>query len=127
MRVAVDDVGAGNAGLQLLSQVRFDIVKVDLSLVQRGVLRESALGVLRAIGELARRWGASTVAEGVETPEQLEIVRALGFAAGQGYLLGRPDDVAEAEPIDLAAFAARLPYVPQAREAPRDLRGHASA
>jgi diguanylate cyclase (GGDEF)-like protein len=111
MRVAVDDVGAGNAGLQLLSQMRFDIVKIDLSLVQRGVLRESALGVLRAIGELARRWDATIVAEGVETPEQLETVRGLGFAAAQGYLLGRPDDEATAEPIDLGSFMARQAWV----------------
>jgi diguanylate cyclase (GGDEF)-like protein len=111
MRVAVDDVGAGNAGLQLLSQVRFDIVKIDLSLVQRGVLRESALGVLRAIGELARRWDASIVAEGVETPEQLETVQELGFGAAQGFLLGRPDDVAAAQRIDLAAFAVRRAWV----------------
>jgi diguanylate cyclase (GGDEF)-like protein len=129
MRVAVDDVGAGNAGLQLLSQMRFDIVKIDLSLVQRGVLRESALGVLRAIGELARRWGATIVAEGVETPEQLETVRGLGFAAAQGYLLGRPDDEAQAERVDLGSFIARQAWVAQEDPAvaEAELRGAALA
>src|ERR1019366_8543423 len=57
-RVAADDVGAGNAGLRLLSQVQFDIVKVDLSLVQDGALYETSLAVVGSLQELARRWGA---------------------------------------------------------------------
>ncbi|HVQ22808.1 MAG TPA: bifunctional diguanylate cyclase/phosphodiesterase, partial [Candidatus Saccharimonadia bacterium] len=85
-RLAVDDVGAGNAGLRLLSQIRFDIVKIDLSLVQVGVLEESSRAVLRALRDLADRWDATIVAEGVETPSQLEVVRGLGISAVQGYL-----------------------------------------
>ena len=45
LRIAADDVGAGNAGLRLLSEIAFDIVKIDLSLVQRGVLQGSSLAV----------------------------------------------------------------------------------
>ena len=89
-RIAADDVGAGNAGLRLLSQVQFDIVKIDLSLVQGGAIHEASLSVVGALQDLARRWGASVVAEGIETPEQLRVVRELEIAAGQGYLLGRP-------------------------------------
>jgi diguanylate cyclase (GGDEF)-like protein len=107
MRLAADDVGAGNAGLRLLSQVHFDIVKIDLTLVQGGVLRESSLGVLRALRELAARWNATIVAEGVETPEQLAVVRSLGFAAAQGYLLGRPAAEPLAAAHDLDAILAR--------------------
>ena len=44
IRLAADDVGAGNAGLRLLSQLRFDIVKIDLSLVQGGAVRDTSLG-----------------------------------------------------------------------------------
>ena len=47
MRIAADDVGAGNAGLRLLSQLRFDIVKIDLSLVQGGVVRATSQEVVR--------------------------------------------------------------------------------
>ena len=100
-RLAADDVGAGNAGLRLLSQIRFDIVKIDLSLVQVGVLEESSRAVLRALRDLADRWGAKIVAEGVETPSQLEVVRGLGISAVQGYLVGRPADRPRAEPVDL--------------------------
>ena len=89
-RLAADDVGAGNAGLRLLSQLQFDIVKIDLSLVQGGAIHEASKSVVGALQDLARRWGASVIAEGIETPEQLRIVRELEIAAGQGYLLGRP-------------------------------------
>ncbi len=100
-RLAADDVGAGNAGLRLLSQIRFDIVKIDLSLVQVGVLEESSRAVLRALRDLADRWGAKIVAEGVETPSQLEVVRGLGISAVQGYLVGRPADRPRADAVDL--------------------------
>jgi diguanylate cyclase (GGDEF)-like protein len=101
MRMAADDVGAGNAGLRLLSEVHFDVVKIDLSLVQGGVMHDPSHGVLRALQELATRWNASVVAEGVETGEQLAVVRQLGIASAQGYLLGRPTDRMERLELDL--------------------------
>jgi diguanylate cyclase (GGDEF)-like protein len=104
MRLAADDVGAGNAGLRLLSEIHFDIVKVDLSLVQGGVLHDPSHGVLRALQELAARWTATIVAEGVETSEQLQVIRELGITAGQGYLLGRPARERSAERLDLDAL-----------------------
>ena len=88
MRLAADDVGAGNAGLRLLSEIHFDIVKIDLSLVQGGVVQDPSHAVLRALQELAAQWKASIVAEGVETAPQLSMIRSLGVTAGQGYLLG---------------------------------------
>ena len=91
--------GAGNAGLRLLSQLRFDIVKIDLSLVQGGALHDASLEVVRTLRDLADRWGALVVAEGIETPAQLDVVRSLGIGAGQGYLLGRPTR----PPVDRAA------------------------
>jgi diguanylate cyclase (GGDEF)-like protein len=90
IRVAADDVGAGNSGLRLLSQVRFDIVKLDLVLVQDGTRHEASRAVLRSLRDLASRWGAYMIAEGVETVGQLHAVREIGVVAGQGYLLSRP-------------------------------------
>ena len=106
MRIAADDVGAGNAGLRLLSEVQFDVVKIDLSLVQGGILHDPDHAVLRALQELAARWNASVVAEGVETPTQLAVVRDLGIKAGQGYLLSRPARDVRAIRIDPAALVA---------------------
>ena len=101
MKVAADDVGAGNAGLRLLSQLRFDIVKIDLSLVQGGAVQATSLEVVKTLRDLAARWGALVVAEGIETPAQLHIVRSLGIDAAQGYLLGRPSDQPPTTSIDL--------------------------
>jgi diguanylate cyclase (GGDEF)-like protein len=101
IRVAADDVGAGNAGLRLLSQLRFDIVKIDLSLVQGGNGQNQSLEIVRTLRDLADRWGALVVAEGIETPAQLEVVRSLGIGAGQGYLLGRPTEQPPTTAINL--------------------------
>ena len=105
-RIAADDVGAGNAGLRLLSEVQFEVVKIDLSLVQGGVLHDPSHAILRALQGLAAQWNASVVAEGIETSEQLAVVRSLGISAGQGYLLGRPGQKPTADSIDVAGLAA---------------------
>ena len=106
VRIAADDVGAGNSGLRLLSQFRFDIVKVDLSLVHEGAESASSQAVLRSLRDLAVRWGASVVAEGLETVNQLRMVRELGIPAGQGYLLARPTANMSIGSIDLASIEA---------------------
>jgi EAL domain-containing protein (putative c-di-GMP-specific phosphodiesterase class I) len=104
IRIAADDVGAGNAGLRLLSQFRFDVVKIDLSLVQAGTGRETVRAVLGSLVDLARRWGALVVAEGVETRAQLAMANELAIDAAQGYLLGRPGEAVDLERIDIAAL-----------------------
>ena len=100
-RIAADDVGAGNAGLHLLSRIDFDVIKIDLSLVQSGAVLAPSRAVLRALIEMAQRRGATTVAEGIETSIQLEIVRELGIHAGQGFRLGPPADQPLADQVDL--------------------------
>jgi len=128
LRIAADDVGAGNAGLRLLSQFRFDIVKIDLSLVQEGAERDSSRAVLRSLRDLAARWGASVIAEGLETAAQLRMVRELNMGAGQGYLLARPMPEPLLQSIDLepleqggAILDRRLP---QPRQSPEAIRAH---
>lgn len=106
MRIAADDVGSGNAGLRLLSEIHFDVVKIDLSLVQGGILHDPSHAVLRALQGLAVQWNATVVAEGIETGEQLAVVRGLGMTAGQGYLLGRPAAKPQAGAIDLEGLTA---------------------
>jgi EAL domain-containing protein (putative c-di-GMP-specific phosphodiesterase class I) len=107
VRIAIDDVGAGNAGLRLLREVEFDTMKIDLSLVRAGATHEPTEAVLRALGAFARERGHTIVAEGIESPEQLESVLQLRYDAGQGYLLGRPGPVLVKEPVDLLALLAR--------------------
>lgn len=113
IRIAVDDVGAGNAGLRLLSQFRFDVVKIDLSLVQAGAGKETVRAVLGSLVDLASRLGALVVAEGIETAGQLAMARDLGIDAGQGYLLGRPGDRVDVDRVDIESLLrpSENPYV----------------
>jgi EAL domain-containing protein (putative c-di-GMP-specific phosphodiesterase class I) len=126
IRIAADDVGAGNAGLRLLSQFRFDIMKIDLSLVQEGSERDSSRAVLRSLRELAGRWGASVIAEGIETAVQLRTVSELGMTAGQGYLLARPMPHPDLTSIDLTPLEQGGTILdrrlPQPRQAPDAIR-----
>jgi diguanylate cyclase (GGDEF)-like protein len=104
VRVAIDDVGAGNAGLRLLSEVDFDILKIDLSLVRASATHEASEAVLRALGQLARNRGHRVVAEGIETADHLESVLELRYDAGQGYLFGRAEPTLARPTIDLFAL-----------------------
>jgi EAL domain-containing protein (putative c-di-GMP-specific phosphodiesterase class I) len=112
IRVAVDDVGAGNAGLRLLAELSFDIIKVDLTIVQRSASSAASSAVIESVVSLAQRTGAMVVAEGIEFPEQLHQLEQLGIVIGQGFLLGRPasmpgvdEPVVVAEPIPVAPRA----------------------
>jgi EAL domain-containing protein (putative c-di-GMP-specific phosphodiesterase class I) len=87
--------------LRLLSEVEFDIIKVDLSLVRSGAERTPSQAVLGALQQFAKQQRRKTVAEGIETAEQLSVVSDLGFDGGQGFYLARPRQDTSAEPIDL--------------------------
>lgn len=90
IRLAADDLGAGYAGLRLLSELSFDILKVDLGLVRRSGSEGPSAELIRSVVEFAHRTGALVVAEGVEDADQLPFLRELGVQAGQGYHWGRP-------------------------------------
>ena len=90
MRLAADDLGAGNAGLRLLSDLRFDVVKVDLGLVQRSSPGAPSSAVVESIVAFASRTGALVIGEGVEHEDQVEQLTRLGVTAAQGYLFSRP-------------------------------------
>ena len=88
--VALDDVGAGYASLQVLLGMRPDYVKLDMSLV-RGVDADPRRAVVaRKLIEACRELGLLTVAEGIETPAEWEWVRRHGVDFVQGYLFARP-------------------------------------
>lgn len=68
----------------------FDKIKIDGSFVKEAVDRPESAAVVRAVADLGRRLGVTTVAEGVETQPQLDHVREEGCTEIQGYLFGRP-------------------------------------
>lgn len=88
-QVALDDVGTGYSSLTMLAELQPDVVKIDMALVQT-IQQEALRSVAKAIIDMAHGFGARVVAEGIETEEQLHIVRQLGADLGQGYLLGKP-------------------------------------
>ena len=88
--VAIDDLGAGYAGLRTWSELRPDFVKLDRHFIQ-GIHEDSAKRqFVYSIQELASSMGCTTIAEGIETPEELLVVQSLGVNFGQGYLFDRP-------------------------------------
>lgn len=90
LRVAIDDAGAGFASLHHIVELRPDVIKVDKSLIQGMAADSSRRSAVRAFVSLAEDLGAATVAEGIETPPDLDAARALGITCAQGYLIGRP-------------------------------------
>jgi diguanylate cyclase (GGDEF)-like protein len=89
-QVSIDDFGTGYSSLSRLSQLPVDALKIDRSFTRGLVGDENSQAVVSTIVSLARAFKLSTVAEGVETVEQFEILRALGCEHSQGYLHGRP-------------------------------------
>jgi diguanylate cyclase (GGDEF)-like protein/PAS domain S-box-containing protein len=90
VRLALDDFGTGYSSLSYLQRLPVDILKIDRSFVA-GVARSTEDSALaRGILTLGQTLGLETVAEGIETAEQLAALRALGCQLGQGYLFARP-------------------------------------
>lgn len=89
VRIAVDDFGTGYSSMSSLQQYPIDVLKVDRSFTN-GLASPDGDAIVRAIVELAHALGASASAEGVETPQQLEAVRATGCDTAAGFLLHRP-------------------------------------
>jgi EAL domain-containing protein (putative c-di-GMP-specific phosphodiesterase class I)/GGDEF domain-containing protein len=88
--VAVDDAGAGYGSLQVLAEVRPEWLKIDISLV-RGVDADDVRRQLVSILVLfAQRMGVLLIAEGIETPQELQTLRDLGVGYGQGFLFTEP-------------------------------------
>jgi diguanylate cyclase (GGDEF)-like protein/PAS domain S-box-containing protein len=90
VRIAIDDFGTGYSSLSYLGSLPVDILKVASEFVGRLETDPGSVSVLKAILELARGHGLQTVAEGIETPGQLAVLRDLGYTHGQGFFLGRP-------------------------------------
>jgi EAL domain-containing protein (putative c-di-GMP-specific phosphodiesterase class I) len=90
VRLAIDDFGTGYASLAYLRELPVDIIKIDPSFVA-GLGTDGTLAMLtRTIVQVGHDLGIEIVAEGIERPEQLELLRAMGCGLGQGYLVARP-------------------------------------
>jgi diguanylate cyclase (GGDEF)-like protein/PAS domain S-box-containing protein len=92
VRLAIDDFGTGYASLVYLRQLAVDIIKIDPSFVA-GLGADATLAMLtRAIIQVGHDLGIEVVAEGIERPEHLELLREMGCELGQGFLIAKPMD-----------------------------------
>jgi EAL domain-containing protein (putative c-di-GMP-specific phosphodiesterase class I) len=90
VRVALDDFGTGYSSLSYLRSFPFDKIKIDQSFVRELSTRADCLAIVQSIARLGASLRMTTIAEGVETEEQVRQLRAAGCAEAQGYLFGRP-------------------------------------
>jgi EAL domain-containing protein (putative c-di-GMP-specific phosphodiesterase class I) len=86
----MDDFGTGYSSLSHLHQFPFDVLKIDRSFIQRMTNGDQPLQIVQTIVELARVLGMDVVAEGIETEEQLALLKSMGCRFGQGYLFAPP-------------------------------------
>ena len=89
--VSLDDFGTGYSNLTHLHQLDFDAIKIDQAFVREMFVSERAMSIVRAVIALGHAIHADLVVEGVETPEQLDLLRELGCRYAQGYLIGKPE------------------------------------
>jgi EAL domain-containing protein (putative c-di-GMP-specific phosphodiesterase class I) len=88
--VAMDDFGTGYSSLSHLRDFPLDRIKIDRSFVSTAATDRQSMAILRAVTQLGDDLGIPTLGEGVETTEQLDLLRSVGCHAAQGYLVGKP-------------------------------------
>jgi len=91
MAFAVDDVGAGHSGLEAIAKLKPDYLKIDMALVRDVHASSVNQAMVRAIVSLSQSTGATVIAEGIHTDEEVRCLATLGVEWGQGYYLARPD------------------------------------
>ena len=99
VRIAIDDFGTGYSSLSYLRRLPADSVKIDQSFLQEPEFGPATLALIKAIVVLAHNIGLTVTAEGVETHEQLAIVRKAGCDRAQGHMFGTPLPVRSAEEL----------------------------
>ncbi len=104
-RIALDDMGTGYSGLRELATLQPDVVKLDRSFTDRCDRDTVKAAVVESLCNIADRLQATLVAEGVQRLEELDWLQQSGVPLGQGWLLGRPDDLPQ--PLS-PGIAARL-------------------
>ena len=95
VRISLDDFGTGYSSLSYLRSFNFSKIKIDKSFINDLSTCEGSAAIVRAVCGLARSFGATTTAEGVETTDQLAHIRAEGCTDMQGYYFSKPLPVGE--------------------------------
>jgi EAL domain-containing protein (putative c-di-GMP-specific phosphodiesterase class I)/ActR/RegA family two-component response regulator len=104
VRIAVDDTGAGFAGLKQILEIAPQIIKLDLALTRRIDRDPVRRSLTRCLLAFANEIDAVIVAEGIESPEEFTTLRDLGVTLGQGYFLARPAAASDTATLSRAAL-----------------------
>jgi diguanylate cyclase (GGDEF)-like protein len=107
VRISMDDFGTGYSSLSYLRSFPFDKIKIDQSFVRDLAERPDSIAIIRAVTGLGQSYGITTTAEGVETQEQLDQMRAEGCSEVQGYFYSRPVPASEIAQL-LIGFRKRV-------------------
>lgn len=102
VRFAIDDFGTGYSSLSYLKRIPADTVKIDRSFII-DIHESTDRAIVEAVVNVSRNLGKRVIAEGIETQEQIDVLRALGCECAQGYLFSRPLDAANFESYIRAA------------------------
>jgi len=110
--IALDDFGTGYSSLSYLTKFPFDKIKIDKSFTQNIIKRVDCRAIVSSVRALGEGLDITTTAEGVETEQQFEMLRAAGIDLVQGYLFGRPSPAPELDagwfgPVGRGHAAAR--------------------
>jgi diguanylate cyclase (GGDEF)-like protein len=108
--IAMDDFGTGYSSLGYLRSFPFDRIKIDQSFIRELLKDKDSLAILRAVVGLGRSLGIVTTAEGVETRDQLEVLRTEGCTDAQGYLFSQPQNSADVR-VFLSSFGGQAKAV----------------
>ncbi len=119
--VSLDDFGTGFSSLGYLSDFPFSKVKIDRKFCHRVVGSTRTRSIIKGISQLTRDLGMELVAEGIETHDQLDVIRELGINAVQGYLFSKP------LPVPVLRTTIREPIVPADPAPGQPAKGQKSA
>lgn len=89
-KIEVDDFGSGYSSLNAITSLTFDVLKLDMQFVKTLLTNEKTYNMVKIVAEIAKFLNVMLVAEGVETKEQLDILKKLGYQVIQGYYFSKP-------------------------------------
>lgn len=123
VQFALDDFGNGHSNLRLWAELRPELIKIDKYFISQAPTDAVKVQTLKGLMRFAETFGTTVVAEGIETAEEMRVVRDLGIELGQGYFLGRPANDPAPELLEPARSVARCPQVAVLPEPQRNASG----
>jgi len=121
-RIAIDDAGAGYSSLRAVSELKPEFVKIDRDIVKNVDVAGERRSLLKAIAQYAHQSGATVIAEGAETAEEVSTLIDLGIPYCQGYFLGKPADSLRGTPRPVREFIQECVEIREQRSAGQEIR-----